>query len=834
MGRVYLAEHVVMKDLWAVKILAEELTQRQDVVTRFVDEARAAARVRHRNLVRVYQIDQAPHGPWYMVLEYLEGCTLGTFLASHSGPLSSELVVRIICQLGNALGVIHKQGIIHRDIKPENVFLVPRDGDRQFPILLDLGVAHLGEELARGPSTQTGLLIGTPSYMPPEQILGEKVFSTADIFALGVLVYEMSTGGWLPWQRDDERPADYHRLLPTELYRRHTAGAAIDPRRRVAGMTDAFAKAVLAPLDPDQTKRPQSVKAFVRMLAHAAPTDGIARDGLAIVREYAPELLNDDTALDETIRSASPVILSAAGTEARYVLGAKLGQGGMAEVFHGSQIGISGFERPVAIKRILSSYSVQQAFVEMFTTEARIASRLAHPNCVAVLDFRKDDQNRLFLVMEFVEGKDLAALLDAGPIPASTTIYVVVEVLRGLGYAHDRLDPVSGTRGVVHRDVSPHNVLVSYEGEVKLADFGLARARDAAGNAHTSTVRGKPSYMAPEQVAAEPLDNRSDLFAVGVILWEMLAHQPLFAGSIKETMAQVLFMDLRRPSQVRDGVPADLEAVAMRLLARERGDRFPTAEAAIAVLLRCADARLDGRDSLVRLLAERFPRAGDVGSHRAIDVRSSRERRAEQVTAPAVPSTLGGAASQSIPVAVPSIPVAVPPPRVTKRRYGLVGGLVIAVIAGVVGGAVLARHRAEDSLDGAEAPRTASLAATPPDAAPAVAVVADAQPLDPGASTADAALPDAPPTAALVVDAGDAGRTTSSRPRASVAKGTLRVRVSPWADVTVDGVSLGTTPIDAKLTIGRHRIVLETERTKKTIIVNITAEKPVTIQETLP
>jgi eukaryotic-like serine/threonine-protein kinase len=314
----------------------------------------------------------------------------------------------------------------------------------------------------------------------------------------------------------------------------------------------------------------------------------------------------------------------------RYEIGAKLGTGGMAEVFTGAMIGAEGFVRRVAIKRVLAGLSQVPAFATMFTAEARIASRLAHPNVVSVLDFRRDPEQRLFLVMEFVDGKDLASLLGAGPISPSLAIFIVTELLRGLGYLHGLPDPETGGRGVVHRDVSPQNLLLSYEGEVKLSDFGLARALAAGETVWSATIRGKPSYMSPEQTSAEPLDGRTDLYAAGVMLWEMLAHRPLFCGTSKEILGQVRYRDIALPGRVRAGVPPDLEAIAMKLLARDRNDRFPTAEAAVRALLQCHDTSRDGRGELVELLAERFPRAAWVGS---------RLRAASSPSCPSSPSS---------------------------------------------------------------------------------------------------------------------------------------------------------------------------------------------------
>ncbi|HEY0989911.1 MAG TPA: serine/threonine-protein kinase [Kofleriaceae bacterium] len=295
------------------------------------------------------------------------------------------------------------------------------------------------------------------------------------------------------------------------------------------------------------------------------------------------------------------------GVSGKYRLDRRLGGGGMAEVFAGSAVGAEGFSRAVAIKRVLSGYSDNERFARMFVDEARISSQLVHPNIVSVLDFDRDADGRLFLVMELVEGKDLDALNATGMLPPPVVIFVISEVLRGLGFAHD-LPMGSGMRGVVHRDISPHNVLLSWEGAVKVSDFGIAKARAASEATASVFVKGKPAYMSPEQANAQPLDGRSDLFAVGIMLWEMLVGQRLFvAEDTRATIAAVLFGQIPRPRTVRPEVPKDLERVVMRLLERDLPVRYATAEDAIADLMACADAPRGGREELIAVLAERFP-----------------------------------------------------------------------------------------------------------------------------------------------------------------------------------------------------------------------------------
>jgi hypothetical protein len=301
----------------------------------------------------------------------------------------------------------------------------------------------------------------------------------------------------------------------------------------------------------------------------------------------------------------------------KYRLEARLGGGGMAEVFVGAAVGAEGFSRRVAIKRVLPGFSDNDAFAQMFVAEARISSRLVHPNIVSVVDFDRDPEQRLFLVMELVDGKDLGSLAALGPLPVPVVIYILAEVLRGLGYAHD-LPVGADVRGVVHRDVSPHNVLLGWEGGVKVSDFGIAKARSASEATASEFIKGKPAYMSPEQANGLPLDGRSDLFAAGIMLWEMLVGHRLFVGEdTRSTLAAVLFGPIPRPRAQRPDVPKDLERVCMKLLERDLAARYATAEDAIADLLDGEAAPRNGRALLSALLAERYPHDAPVRQSQA-------------------------------------------------------------------------------------------------------------------------------------------------------------------------------------------------------------------------
>src|SRR4051812_4576583 len=213
----------------------------------------------------------------------------------------------------------------------------------------------------------------------------------------------------------------------------------------------------------------------------------------------------------------------------------RLGGGGQAEVFRGISESIQGFKKSVAIKRVLPNLTSNQQFVAMFLDEARLSLFLQHANVVQVFDVSKADDGTYFLVMEFVDGCDLKALMahqlarhirDIG-----LAIYVVIEASRGLQYAHSLEHPYTGAPlGIVHRDVSPPNIMLSKNGEVKVVDFGLAKADSQLESTDQGVIKGKFSYLAPEAARGEDVDARADIFALGTITWEMLAGRRLFVG----------------------------------------------------------------------------------------------------------------------------------------------------------------------------------------------------------------------------------------------------------------------------------------------------------------
>jgi serine/threonine protein kinase len=266
-----------------------------------------------------------------------------------------------------------------------------------------------------------------------------------------------------------------------------------------------------------------------------------------------------------------------------YRLVDRIAVGGMAEVFKAKLKGVEGFEKTVAIKRILPHLSDNKEFVDMFVDEAKMVAGLTHPSIVQIFDLGRIDKS-YYIAMEYVHGRDLRTILkrakDKGlRMPLDLCLRVAGQVCSALEYAHRKKDDRGRAMQIVHRDVSPQNILISFEGQVKLTDFGIAKAATKASNTDRGALRGKLLYMSPEQAWGKAMDRRSDLFSLGIVLYEMITDQKPFLGvgtemSILEAVRQCR---IEPPRKVNSRVPGTLDAVVMKALARDPDQRYQDA-----------------------------------------------------------------------------------------------------------------------------------------------------------------------------------------------------------------------------------------------------------------
>ncbi|HTJ81730.1 MAG TPA: protein kinase [Polyangiaceae bacterium] len=274
--------------------------------------------------------------------------------------------------------------------------------------------------------------------------------------------------------------------------------------------------------------------------------------------------------------------MSDAHQQQRYRVLDRLASGGMAEVFVAESAGIEGFKKRVAIKRVLPHLSEKKRFISMFLDEARLSAQLSHSNCVQVFDIGVGD-NAYFIVMEFVDGADLKGVIDylkasGRTFPVEIATLIAIKICEGLTYAHELTSPDGKPLHIVHRDMSPPNVLITKHGEVKIVDFGLAKASSQLEKSEPGIIKGKFSYLSPEAALGEEVDHRTDIFAVGIILWELLAGRRLFLGDTDfATVKQVQQAQIPSLKTIRNDSNDELERIIARAMAKDVNRRYSSA-----------------------------------------------------------------------------------------------------------------------------------------------------------------------------------------------------------------------------------------------------------------
>ena len=497
----------------------------------------------------------------------------------------------------------------------------------------------------------------------------------------------------------------------------------------------------------------------------------------------------------------------------RFQIIGRLATGGMAEVYLALSGELPGYRTLLVVKRILPHLASNRQFIGMFLDEARLAALLDHPNVVRIIEVGHDGEE-YFLAMELVQGKPLSAVLrkatrERRPPSPALAAYIIAQAASGLGYAHALTDGDGRPLGVVHRDVSPQNVLLSFEGAVKLIDFGVARAFGRVAHTSPGGLKGKIEYMSPEQASAEEVDHRADVFALGVVLWEVLTGRRLYRRETElATMRAILDDPIPRPSEVAD-VPPELDAVVMRALRKRRDARFASAHEMALALERFAFSNegfspLQVASYMKGLFAAEFLQWRKTATA-ALDMEVDRGERRPRIETPgAEPPTQGptmalrpglstsgvpapielksqtarsrGAvsqAAQTLPssASLPSSPTSPTSPSTTegpsskRDRLWVYGGLIVLVAITGYGAWMLTRSQgttaARDRPPPLAAPTTMS---APPMPAAPVASTAPATPEAPAPRGPGTAVPATPAPAAFPTAAGAPAAANPSAP----------------------------------------------------------------------
>jgi serine/threonine protein kinase len=378
----------------------------------------------------------------------------------------------------------------------------------------------------------------------------------------------------------------------------------------------------------------------------------------------------------------------------KYTLFERIGRGGMAEVYKGRIQGPAGFERVFVVKRILPHLSEEPTFIRMFVEEAKLSARLNHPNIVQIFELGAVD-GEYFISMEYIRGRDLADTMRAiwktmGPPRPELVAYVGREACRALSYAHSLTDDNGRPLGMIHRDVSPSNIMLSYEGGVKLLDFGIAKALgEAPETTKSGTMKGKYAYMAPEQTEGDDVDSRIDIFSCGIVLHEVLTGRRLFKGANDiQTIERVRRCEVPPPSFQNPMCPPELDNVVLKALARNRDDRFSSASEMADALDDVVHASRFQPGHLAQLVHELFPIEGVAHGPMERRPPTLTSTGPSNVTGSGIPSAIRSPTIQ--PIARSSMKGAghggaetVDLVRARKSRLGLISGVVAAVaIAG--------------------------------------------------------------------------------------------------------------------------------------------------------
>jgi serine/threonine protein kinase/Tol biopolymer transport system component len=549
-GVVYKARDTKLERFVALKFLSSYRSGNEADKRRFLREARAASVLDHPNICTIYEIDETDEGRLFIAMSFCEGETLKARI--ERGPLPVTQAAGLAAQIAAGLSAAHERGIVHRDVKPANVIVMP--GDRVK--IVDFGIAQLADESRL---TRAGTAVGTASYMSPEQLRGDPIDARTDVWSLGVLLYEALTGR-LPFPGEDDQ-------------------------ERIRGILSGEP----APLSGVRPGVPPDLERVVARALARHPADRY--QSMAEMREdllsipHAASVSTSTAGMDPTLVAipAPPTGTRAQGDTGQSLTGRVLGHYRILETIGGGGMGIVykaedlRLARVVALKFLPPELTRDPEAKVRFLQEARAASALDHPNICTVHEVGETDEGRLYLSMPCYDGETLRRRIERGTLSIDEATDIAQQIAKGLAKAH--------RGGIIHRDIKPANLVITSDGVVKILDFGLAKLVGAAALTRTGSSVGTPAYMSPEQARGEDVDHRTDLWSLGVVLYEMVTGRRPFRGEHEQAVLYSILNEKPKAlTEARVDAPVELEKIVGGLLAKNPADRYPTVDGALAGL----------------------------------------------------------------------------------------------------------------------------------------------------------------------------------------------------------------------------------------------------------
>jgi serine/threonine-protein kinase len=529
MGAVYKARDNELDRLVALKVIRPELAGHPDILRRFKQELILARQVTHKNVIRIFDLGMAD-GRKFITMDYIDGRDLKSILTQR-GKLPPDEAVPIVQQICRGLEAAHVEGVVHRDLKPQNIML---DASGRVWVM-DFGLARSMDLVGM---TRTGMLMGTPDYMSPEQARAAKVDARSDIFSLGIIFYEILTGE-LPFKADT--------MMATLLKR--VQEKPVPPSVVDASIPQRLSDVVMKCLEVDVARRYQTTAEILVDLGGEAVGASMAQASIASLAAIGP------------------------GSQfgPRYMIESVIGEGGMGKVYKAHD---NDLDRTVALKLVRRELANDPNSMQRFKQELLLASRVSHRNILRIHDLG-DVGGVKFISMAYVEGKDLHDVIEVvGRLPVERLVNIAKQLAGALDAAH--------AEGVVHRDLKPRNVLMAQNDQVYVSDFGLAKSLEGESTTmmtRAGEVLGTPRYMSPEQAESKPADHRSDLYSLGVILYEMATGDAPFAGeSTMQVMYQHVTQKPKDPKLANPGLPDYLAKIILKCLEKDPASRYQSAK----------------------------------------------------------------------------------------------------------------------------------------------------------------------------------------------------------------------------------------------------------------